>query len=458
MTVLFVAFEFPPLATAGVRRPMGFAKYLAEFGVTPVVVTTDQASFRQVMDAPLDKSLLVELPADLAIERVPCPRRGPKPNSKFAEWRRIFFSLVEEQAPFWKPELAAVLPRLVEKHQPKAIYVTVPPFGMGPLWCDLAQRLMLPLVLDFRDAWSQWMIGPWGSWLHYRLSLGLERRCLEAATRVVCTSEQSRRDFLRVHPHIRPEKFSVITNGYDQEMEDRRSDIRSPHGRPFTISYVGNFYYNPAARAGMMRPWWSKRPNRIIQYAPRREDWLYRSPYFFFKTVACLLQRNPDLRAHLRIRFAGAKPEWIDAQVAEFRLSGMVEFLGYLDHPKVLAFQRECDCLLVTSSKVIGGEDYSIAGKTFEYFSLCKPVLGFVAEGAQKNILSKSGMAVICNPDNVEESATKLSDLISGKTRLEPNTAFLRSLHRRELTRKLADVLREAVHEELPRMHQDELR
>ena len=424
---------------------MGFAKYLAEFGVTPVVVTTDQASFRQVMDAPVDESLLGQLPADLRIERVPCPRRSPKPNSKFAEWRRIFFSLVEEQADFWKPELEAALPRLVAKHHPKAIYVTVPPFGMGPLWCGLARQLKLPLVLDFRDAWSQWMIGPWGSWLHYRLTLRLERRCLETATRVVCTSDQSRQDFLRLHPHIAPGKLSVIPNGYDQEVEDWRPDIGSPSGRPFTIGYVGNFYYNPAARAAMMQPWWSKRPNRMIQYAPRQEDWLYRSPYFFFRAVARLLADRPEIQSRLLIRFAGSKPDWIDAQVAEFGLGGMVEFLGYLDHPKVIAFQRECDCLLATSSKVIGGQDYSIAGKTFEYFGLRKPILGFVTEGAQKDILAASGMAVICDPDNVEDSAKKLGDLISGKIRLEPNAAFLKTLHRRELTRQLADVLRECT-------------
>ena len=384
MRILFVAFEFPPLATAGVRRPMGFAQHLAEFGVTPVVLTTDQASFRQVMDAPLDESLLRQLPAELAIERVPCPRRRPKPQTRLADWRRTFFSLVEEQAPFWRPELEAAVPRLVEKYHPKAIYVTVPPFGMGPLWCSLAQQLKLPLVLDFRDAWSQWTIGPYGSWLHYYLTVKLENRCIGQARHVVCTSNQTREDLLRVHPDVPPRKISVIANGYDREIDDWSLESCPGNSRPFVIGYAGNFYYSPDAREAMMRPWWQKRPNRMIQYAPRKQDWLYRSPHYFFQAVACLLAKKPELRSRLRIRFAGSKPNWIDAQVAGFGLDGLVEFLGQLDHPSALTFQQQCDCLLLTSSKVLGGQDYSIAGKTFDTFSLRKPILGFMTEGARR--------------------------------------------------------------------------
>lgn len=216
-------------------------------------------------------------------------------------------------------------------------------------------------------------------------------------------------------------------------------------GRPFIIGYVGTFYYSPAARAAMMQPWWRKKPNRMIQYSPRREDWLYRSPWFFFQAVARLLADHPEYRARLRLRFAGQKPDWIEAQVNELGLAGNVEFLGLLDHAGALKFQEDCDALLVTSSKVIGGADYSIAGKTFEYFSMRKPIVGFVADGAQKDLLAESGLAVICDPDNPADSARQLDQLISGQLRLEPNIPFLKTLHRRELTRKLAALLREAV-------------
>lgn len=442
MKALFVAFEFPPLGGAGVQRSMKFVKYLPDFGITPVVVTTDLGGFRQAMpDHPIDESLLGQLPGDLEIERIPFVRTKQTKRGGFSGWRHIYFSLVEDLAEQWWPHLEAALPGLLKKYQFAALYVSLPPFCMAPLGCRIAQKYDLPLVLDFRDAWSQWRISPYGSWFHYWLTQRLERRCLRAADGLVCTSNQTRSDFLHVHPDIPADKIHVITNGYDQPIDDWTLDFH-PNGRQFVIGYVGNFYYTPVARESMMRPWWRKRPNRMIQYAPRKEDWLYRSPLFFFRAVARLLEKQPACRERLRIRFAGRKPEWIDAQVAQFNLAGMVEFVGQLDHPGVLEFQGKCDALLVTSSKVIGGQDYSIAGKTFEYLSLKKPIIGFVADGAQKELLANSGMALIFDPDAPDEAAEQLGNLLAGRLELKPNGGFLKQLHRRELTGQLAEVIK----------------
>ena len=95
---------------------------------------------------------------------------------------------------------------------------------------------------------------------------------------------------------------------------------------------------------------------------------------------------------------ACAAAEWIDAQVTQFGLTELVEFVGHLEHPSVIRFQRECDALLVTSSKVIGGQDYSIAGKTFEYLSFRKPLLGFVAR-ARSAVPAYDSAHVACASD-----------------------------------------------------------
>lgn len=441
MKVLFVAFEFPPLGGAGVQRSLKFSKYLPDFGIEPVVLTTDLPGFQEAMPGhPIDESLLAQLPSRLEIVRIPFVRPKALKQGGFGEWRRIYFSVVEDLAKLWVPRLEAALPALIQQLQPAALYVSVPPFCMGPMGCEIARKYGLPLVLDFRDAWSQWRVSPYGSWLHYWFTRKLEGQCLRAADRVICTSEQTGADFLRVHPDILADKISVITNGYDHSMDDWTV---APHanGKPFRIGYVGSFYYTPQARESMMRPWWRKRPNRMIQYAPRQEDWLYRSPFFFFRSVARLLEIQPACRDRLRISFAGRKPDWIDAQVNHFNLNGLVEFVGPLSHPDVLKFQRDCDALLVTSSKVIGGRDYSIAGKTFEYFTMKKPIIGFVAEGAQKDLLSASGLAVICDPDTPDAAAQQLGELIAGRFKPKPNLDFLKQLHRRELTRQLAEII-----------------
>jgi hypothetical protein len=443
MKVLFVAFEFPPLGGGGVQRSMKFATYLADSGVTPIVITTDPLN--DFKESIADTKLLDELPSDLVVERIPCPPPTFRPKARLAAWLRIFCSIVEPHGRWWRHNLEKQLPRIIKTYEPQVIYVSLPPFAMAPLWLAYAEKYGIPIVFDFRDAWSQWQAAPYPTWIHYRLTRALEKKCLLAAARVICTSEQTRQDLLSVHPEVHASKIVTITNGFDAEISDwSPSSIKPERTGKFVIGYVGNFYYSPEAREAVFRPWWRKKPHRMLQYTSRKEDWLYRSPFFFFRSMRRLLESNPSLRQRVLIRFAGLEPEWFRDQVVSSGLDDVVEHLGYLDYPSVLEFENECDCLLITSAKVLGGADYSIAGKTFEYLSMRRPILAFVTEGAQKEILLKSGMAVICDPDDVEGATSRLSDLIHGRISLRPNEPFLRGLHRRELTASLAQVLKAA--------------
>jgi len=365
-------------------------------------------------------------------------------------WKRIFLSFEEPQGRWWRTYLEEQLPGILERHKPEAIYVSLPPFSMGPLWHGLAQQYQLPIVFDFRDLWSQWGTSPNPTWFHYRQKVKWEKKCLTLASRVVCATSQVREELLLTHPEIPPAKLVTITNGYDAEITDW-SLIPNPCAKSgkYVIGYIGSFYYTPATQEAMMKPWWKKPPHRMLQFSPRREDWLYRSPYFFFRAVAALLARRPELRDRIVIRFAGRKPDWLDAQVAEFGLTGMVESVGHLEHRKCLEFQEQCDCLLITSEKIPGSIGYAISLKTFEYFTARKPILAIVAEGSQQEILAKSGMAVLCDPDASEETAAAIEELVEGRVELLPDATFLATLHRRELTRALADVFH-ALKEETP--------
>ena len=144
-------------------------------------------------------------------------------------------------------------------------------------------------------------------------------------------------------------------------------------------------------------PWFKKSLHRMPHYVPRKEDWLYRSPHFFFSAIKKLITLNPEDLNKIEIRFAGKTPNWLIQQIEVFGLTDLCKHFGYMNHSQVIEFQNNCDALLITSSKVIGGRDYSIAGKTYEYFTIGKPIIAFVCEAILK-------IASFCKGDLVSMS------------------------------------------------------
>jgi hypothetical protein len=273
--------------------------------------------------------------------------------------------------------------------------------------------------------------------------LQLERRYIKEASAVVATSRQTLDDFKRLHPANPSDKLHYIPNGYSGTLGPWKPI--DPAKTAFTIGYVGSFYYTPQARQQMLSPWWRKKGHRMLQYVPKRQDWLYRSPYFFFKALKELKRIDPALGSRITVKFAGKKAPWLAEMIASFQLEEQVFMIGEITHDQSLLFQQECDALLITSAKQLGGKDYSIAGKTFEYLQIQRPIIGFVCEGAQKELLEEAGTALICEPEDAERSATDLADLFSGTSELEPDYDFLNTLSRKILTGRLAGIIKAQI-------------
>lgn len=439
-TLLIVAFDFPPLATVGVHRTVRLVRHLPEHGIRPVVITTDRESLQLWSGRQLDETLVAGLPSGLAIHRVPCPR----PADVRPRWQRRldqFFSDGEAIGRHWMPQLEKIWDRTVAETAPAAVYVTAPPLSVLPYVLRLAQRSRLPLMVDFRDAWSQWCHNANPTWWHYRAKLRAERAVVEGAAAIIGVTRQLLDDLRRVHPRVDAAKFHAMPSGFDGELPQVSLPNRAPETRPFVIGYVGAFYYSPEMRASVMDPWWRKQPARWLQYSPRQEDWLYRSPYFFFRALGRLFAQRPELRQRIRVRFVGDHQPWLDRQAAEFGVQDVVEQLGRMSYAACLEFEAKCDALLSTSMKVIGGRDYCIAGKTFEYLAAGRPILGIVTEGEQRDFLVSSGAAVVADADDVDASARAIEQIVSGRFVPALDAAFLDRFRPGEMSRQLARLV-----------------
>lgn len=438
--ILFIAFEFPPFKSGGIYRSIAFTKYLPEFQINPIVLTLAESSYNDVYGkCSIDEDLKNNLSENTVIIEV----GTDKPNNTrgYSKFISIYFNIHGNEVNYWKNNFYHEMKKAVEIYQPCAIFATVPPFSVLPLVTKIAKQLKLPLILDFRDAWSQWCLMPYGTIFHYWKTVLMERKYFKMADAIIATSLATISDFKKLHPKIQDSKFHYIPNGYDGVIHkwqpiDTKKEI-------YTIGYVGSFYYAPDGSSQMLKPWWKKRGHRMLQYVPHRQDWLYRSPYFFFRAMKQLNFEFPFLAKKIRIKFAGKKHGWVSDMIKEFALQDQVELMGELSHNESILFQENCDALLITSAKQHKGKDYSIAGKTFEYLQMQKPIIAFVCEGAQKDILLSTGTALLCDPDNTNEAVIQLHDLFTGKSELRPENNFIKSLSRIILTKKLAELIKQ---------------
>jgi glycosyltransferase involved in cell wall biosynthesis len=450
---VFLAFEFPPLATGGVYRALGLVEHMPAEGVDLDVVTVDPMEYREWSRAPFDEALATRIPASTRVHytasgfprwywRLTGTRLGHK-AAQFAHWG-------DPVSLFWRRPLFEALDRIVEERRPDVLLATAPPFGVAVLARAAARRYRLPWVADWRDPWTLWRMTPLPTYAHYLYIKAQERAALREANISVATSHVTCEEWQRTFPSADPRRLVTVYNGYDRAALD---DAPTPPRRPSatrTIAHIGHFYYDPQSRDALLRPLQQRPPHRWMFYTPRQEDWLYRSPYFFLLGLRRFADRHPALAARLRVKFAGAVPDWLPAMLRDTGTEPLVDLLGWISHREGAALARTADALLLTSAKVIGGRDYSVAGKFFEYVGAHRPVLGVLTDGAMRDLAVESGLGVLADPDDTDGVADAIASIALADRPIalvQPNEAFIAGCDRRQTARRMTDVLRRAADE-----------
>jgi glycosyltransferase involved in cell wall biosynthesis len=429
---LLLAFEFPPLSSGGVHRALGLAEHLGAFGIELSVVTVRPEDYAAWSSARLDPALAARVPSSVPVYRTP---------SGFPAWywrlmrSRLGFRAL--QYAYWGDPVSSFwsvpVRRAIADHRPDVLLATMPPFGVAAIARQIAQHYRLPWVADWRDPWTYWCAAPFPTYGHFAYARSAEGATLREANVSVATSHVTREDWIRFFPGVDPSRVVTIYNGYDE-----LNHIEP--GEPRTIVYAGSWYYDPRSRATMMQPAWRRAPQRWLFYSPRKEDWLYRSPYFFLRGLA-------RYRGPISVEFAGAIPEWLPAMLRETGTEGKVHLRGPIAHDDTLRLEKGAGALLLTSAKVIGGRDYSVAGKTFEYFGLRRPILGVLTDGAMRDIVEESGLGVIADPDDEKAVASAIEQIAEAPTSITPRPEVLARFTRREVARQMAECLRRAAAE-----------
>ncbi len=214
--LLIIAYCFPPLGGVGTLRTLFLTSHLAKFGWCTHVLTVREGASGQ----PQDQTLMAKIPPDFKISRtgywdVTTPLRfmGKFFPSKWIEKLRA--GLLPDTYVGWLPFAYQQARRIIAREQIDMIYTVSFPHTAHLVGYLLKRRTGKPWLADFRDEWTQnpFIFYRW-TWQR-RADVWLEQRVIQAADRIVVTTEPYRDCMQSLLPAGARGKVTVITNGFE---------------------------------------------------------------------------------------------------------------------------------------------------------------------------------------------------------------------------------------------------
>ncbi len=364
--VALFAWALPPNSNAGVHRPLSLLVHGARDGWR---FTTIQG------DSPANQSqhgqeLLQRVP--------PTTRRVVVEQAESAYSWRLFPRVDGGFA--WATRAASLAIDALRDDPPALVLASGPPFSMFLAARWVARHFGVPLVLDYRDEWTECPFDFVDSGPDDRR---YEAACLADAAAVIFTTESHRRHQLAVFAALRPERTHLLPNGW--EPDDFGPAVVATSARrlrdgPLRLAHVGTL-------SG------------------------HNSPRGFIHDLDETLQRHARWRQDLRLSFVGRCSPSEHAALAQSRHADLIELTDHVTKADAVARMREADALLLL---VPAGFERYRPGKLFDYVAAGRPVLLYGVDGESSRVLvDELGLGRPCRPGQPGDLAQALEALLA---------------------------------------------
>jgi len=430
--VLMLCYHYTPAINGGVERSVRFARYLPEFGWTPVVMTTDR--FGVGGGAVAEELIRV---GELRISRLRAsrgrfPRRGnvssPPPGFESTssstvgavrEWVDRWFMVPDDKIR-WGARAFLPAWRMLRRGEADVIYTTSPPASSHLIGMKLKKLTGKPWIMDLRDPWT---IEPLHLYLRkggvrLKVEKSLERLSFKCSDTVVINTAEAAERYRELFPK-QAGKIVVIPNGFDAEemmssgTEERA--LREIDDGVFVMSHVGSFF----------------RYTDMASY-----------PAALFRALRTLVDDEIINTESCRVLFVGNIHADARRRMEEFGLHDLIELTGAVPHAAAVGIMQRSDLLILFDPAPKA--EYYIHGKLYEYLSAGGWILAMVPPGASRNLLECSGHGLIVSPDDTEGIRRAIVTVLERRNRPSTSPDFdLSRYERKRLTSKLAECLDE---------------
>ncbi len=372
--ILVLAWEFPPKVTGGVYRPASFVRHAHECGWEVFVVTGPQPG--TITEA--GHYLLGKIPTGVSVINSPAVTRGahpwPLPN--------IDGGILNALSVYNTARAS------IDMENPGVILASGPPFHnfVAGLW--LSRQFGWPLILDYRDEWTEC---PFGFVKKDRVNRSWEARCLSAASRVIYTTESQKQHNLGKFTALTPSRCEVVYNGWDPRDFSASASAPPSHRHigqgKLTLAYLGNL--------GAMA-----------------------SPQEFLDTLGQMLDKHPELAERLEIIFIGPKQPGAIELLAGFPFPRVIKSLDPIPKPEACRLMTQVDGLLLLNPPSIARY---IQGKFYEYVASRTPILVFGKGGEMASLVEHLAAGVVIPANDVKalfEGLNKLKTHAANEDRI----------------------------------------
>jgi glycosyltransferase involved in cell wall biosynthesis len=387
---LILAPKLPPYVSGGVYRPMSWAKYSSDNGW--VIDFLTHAPDPTVDYGTVSDHLVSQLNDCCSIFHVPTATSTPS-------WKlspRIDGSFVDAL------KAVAVALNIYKDHTPTVIVATGPSFDYFITGYYLSRILKVPLILDYRDEWTQ---SPFEFIKKGNCDEYWERRVYEHAKSVIFTTESMRQ--YHIQKYINARKTHVVANGWESSEHTTNSQTHKPICSTIKLMFVG----------------------LLGSHSPPNE---------FLHDIFTLLQKPNNTR--IEIHFVGKVSQHIKMEMGKNIYKNFLFFEDFL--PRNIANKRMNEATALLLFTPINMSRY-IPGKLFDYLATGKPIIVHGEEGEVSRIIESLSAGYFVPNGDLESLGFALKNIIedSHKDKNTDRELWLSEHSREHLASKFYNIL-----------------
>lgn len=390
------AWALPPASNGGVYRPLSFIQYGSALGWSIDAfhgeVPVEQSQHGQ--------DLLKQVPADVRMHAIPSSRNQgsykltPQIDGGFVNALKTAETAIER----------------LSASPPAVVLASGPPFYSFVSAAFVARHFSVPLVLDYRDEWSEC---PFDFVDKHRSNREWETRCLGEAAAVLFTTQSHLEHQLSRFPVLERSRCHLIPNGWeagDFAALDRAEVLSETASIQITLAHVGT----------------------LAGHTPITP---------FLHAIDALLSSNTARYPSVRLKLVGRRTPEVDRAVKDFPRQEALELIDHLPKREANQLMTRADILVLIASRDL--ERY-LPGKLFDYLAARRPILVFGAEGEASRLVEMLGMGYrVGNDTGPEEFAATLHKLSQLQVQQREKTLeqWLQAHRRDVLARRAFGVL-----------------